>query len=94
MKIPVHPGKLLKEVLEERGITEAELADMTKLSRALVSAIIHENRRITPQTALLISRLLGGSPRAWLDAQIDHDLHSAQGDLSRRLERIIPLAQT
>lgn len=36
----IHPGETIADVLEERGITQAELSSRTGVSRAYVSSVI------------------------------------------------------
>jgi len=92
MTTAVHPGILLEERLVERGISEAQLADATRISRALISAILHQNRRITSGTALLLATFFNEDPRFWVDAQADHDLAVAAVTLKDRVAQVRPLA--
>ena len=59
------PGETLLEVLEERGITQAELAERTGRPRKTINEIIKGKAAITPETALQLERVLGASASFW-----------------------------
>jgi addiction module HigA family antidote len=72
---PTHPGEiLLEDVLPEIGITITEFAKRLKVSRRTVSEILHGHRSLTPDMAIRISRLIGGTPDGWLKIQQAVDL--------------------
>ena len=59
------PGETLLEVLEERGITQAELADRTGRPRKTINEIVKGKTAITPETALQLERVLGVPASFW-----------------------------
>jgi len=59
------PGETLEDILDERGMTQAELAERTGLSRKTVNEIIKGKAPITPETALHLERVLGIPARFW-----------------------------
>jgi len=59
------PGETLLEVLEERGITQAELAERTGRPRKTINEIIKGKAAITPETALQLERVLGVAASFW-----------------------------
>lgn len=59
------PGETLLEVLEERGITQADLAERTGRPRKTVNEIIKGKSAITPETALQLERVLGVPASFW-----------------------------
>ena len=75
---PITPGEILQtEFLEPLGITPYRLAQATGLSQTRVSEVIRGRRRITPDTALRLSKALGLSDRFWLNVQLDYDVELA-----------------
>lgn len=65
---PLHvspPGETLEEVLEERGMTQAELAERMGRPKKTISEIINGKAAITPETALQLERVLGIPARFW-----------------------------
>jgi HTH-type transcriptional regulator / antitoxin HigA len=61
---PVHPGGVLKEILEERGMSQAEFARRTGYSEKHISAVILAKTTFTPEAALRFEHALGGMPLA------------------------------
>ena len=67
---PTHPGAILREdVLPSLEITQTELAEKLGVSRRTISQIIHEHRPVTPDMAIRLAHLLGGTPESWLNMQ-------------------------
>lgn len=67
---PTHPGAVLREdVLPELGCTQDELANRLMVSRQTVSHLLHEEKSVTADMAVRISRAIGGSPESWLRMQ-------------------------
>lgn len=81
----IHPGKLLlAELIEENKLSISEVAKMLHVSRQTVSNIINEKSVISPEMALRISTVFGGSPDIWLRLQAKFDLQIA----AKRVKRI------
>jgi addiction module HigA family antidote len=67
---PTHPGAVLREdVLPGLGWTQGELAVRLMVSRQTVSQLLHEEKSVTAEMAVRISRAVGGSPESWLRMQ-------------------------
>lgn len=72
---PTHPGAILREdVLPELGMTQSELARRLGVSRLTVSELLHERRRVSPEMAARLGRLLNTTPESWLAMQGAVDL--------------------
>ena len=50
---PTHPGEVLKDEIEERGITQRQLADSMGLTYSVVNEILNARRPLTAKTALM-----------------------------------------
>ena len=59
------PGETLQEILEERGMSQAELAERTGRPKKTINEIINGKAAITPETALQLERVLGISASFW-----------------------------
>lgn len=59
------PGETLQEILEERGMSQAELAERTGRPKKTINEIINAKAAITPETALQFERVLGVSASFW-----------------------------
>jgi addiction module HigA family antidote len=74
----IHPGKfLLSELIEANGLTISEVAEMLLVSRQTISNIINEKSDISPEMALRIATVFGGTPDIWLRLQTKYDLQIA-----------------
>jgi addiction module HigA family antidote len=83
---PIHPGSLLRDELEEIGVSLNELSRAIRVPMNRISAIVNGRRAITVDTALRLARYFGTSPQFWLNLQIAYDLEIAGPDLQRRIE--------
>ena len=70
----VHPGLILKDELDELGVTPTELARQMQVPANRVSQIIAGRRSISGDTALRIGPWFGIDPQFWLDLQTQFDL--------------------
>ena len=65
----VHPGHVLKDELEELGVTPTEFARQIEVPPNRVSQIIGGKRSITGDTALRLGHWFGTDPQFWLNLQ-------------------------
>ena len=83
---PIHPGEILdEEFLRPMNITQYRLAKSIGVDARRVHAIVHGQRSITAETALLFSRFFGNSAAFWMGLQSQYDLETAQDRLGDRL---------
>jgi addiction module HigA family antidote len=87
----IHPGEFLREILEDRTISQAQFARATGLSPMRISHITKGTRPVTAELALLFGRALGQSPQYWLNLQSAYDLKQAQRDIGARLKAVSEL---
>lgn len=76
------PGDTLLEVLEEKGLSQAELAERTGRPRKTINEIINGKTAITPDTALQLERVLGIPAQFWSQREQNY-----QDFLARQRER-------
>jgi HTH-type transcriptional regulator/antitoxin HigA len=74
------PGEFLREELEERGWTQADLAEIMGRPLALVNEIIAGKRGITAETARGLSAAFGTSPELWMRLEAAWQLSKAGSD--------------
>ena len=77
LKRVVHPGEILKDELEELGVTPTEFARQISVPPNRVSQIIAGKRSITGDTALRFGHWFGMDPQFWLNLQTQFDLAAA-----------------
>ena len=86
---PIHPGEILnKEFLLPMNITQYRLAKAIGVDARRIHSIVHGQRSITAETALLFSRYFGNSAQFWMGLQSQYDLEAAENGMSKRLETI------
>ena len=79
---PTHPGEiLLEEFLTPKKMTQLELARKMRVPVQRINTLINGKRGITPETAILLSRVFGTSPQFWMNLQTNYDLFLAQSDM-------------
>ena len=91
---PVPPGTILKDELDEIGMSAAALARRLQVSENRLSEIMHGRRTITADTALRLGRWFGTSAGFWLNLQKSHDLRTAEQQSGAHIERIPPRVAT
>jgi len=90
---PTHPGEmLLEEFLKPLGISQSAFAIRLGVSFPRLNEIIRGKRRVTPDTALRLARVLDMSAEFWLGLQQDWDLwHAMRTDEAAAIEKLEPL---
>ncbi len=69
----IHPGETIADVLEDRGITRAELAARTGVSPAFVSNVIAGKKGISANFAMGLEYALGVPKSFWLNLQANYE---------------------
>jgi len=78
-KLPrVHPGEILKETLDDLGISMNRLAREIRVPANRISGIVAGQRSITGETALRLARYFGTTPAYWINLQAYFDLETAK----------------
>ena len=77
---PVHPGEILREELEELGLSANAVAQALYVPANRVSAILKGQRGVTADTALRLSRFFGTTPQVWMNLQKTYELRVAEND--------------
>jgi addiction module HigA family antidote len=79
---PIRPGDILREdFMEPLNLSARALAREMDVSVTRITEILHGERTITAETALLLGRRFDVSPEFWLRLQNAHDLDVARGNL-------------
>ena len=86
----IHPGEMLKDEIEARGITQKDLSKRMGVSYTVFNDILNGKRPITTEYALLLEAALGIDAGIWLRLQADYNMQKAKSDKSfiARLEQI------
>lgn len=79
---PVHPGEVLKDELEEIGLTQTALASHIGVLPKTINEICRGKRGISAEMAVKLSKALGGSPQFWLNLQNNWELSQLNSAMS------------
>ena len=88
---PLHPGVLLREMLEDFGVSQVEFANVSGISAMRVSHVINGTRPVTAELALQFGRVFGQSPQYWINLQAAYELEKAEQLIGPCLNTIHPL---
>ena len=88
----VHPGAVLKEELEARGLSANAFALKLRVPPQRIQDIVAGRRGITPETALRIAASLGTPARLWLDMQAAYELHQAEAKFGEAVRKEVMAA--
>jgi addiction module HigA family antidote len=90
MKNPPHPGgTVLLDCIEPSGLSITDAAEKLGVSRFTLSELVNGKRGISPEMAVRLSKVFGGSAESWLVQQAQYDL--AQVDTDRiKVKRLAP----
>ena len=91
---PVHPGEVLREdYLKPLAMSANALATALKVPASRINDIVLEQRGVTVDTAMRLSRYFGGDVQTWMNLQITYEIKSAEKALSKRVyAEVKPLA--
>ena len=84
------PGETILDVLEERGWSQAELAERTGFTRKHVNQLIKGVASITEETALKLERVLGSTAGFWLNREAQYRESLARQAELKDLEPFVP----
>lgn len=69
----IHPGETLKEILDERGMSQKELALRTGVTESHVSSVINGRKGISVKFAKKLEYALGVDTSFWINLQANYD---------------------
>jgi len=95
MKNPPHPGGFVRrQCIEPLGLTITAAAAALGVTRTTLSELVNEKRGISPEMAVRLSKVFGGSAETWLTQQAHYDLAQVHADRIKlkRLELTVRLS--
>lgn len=92
--IPTHPGEVIKDEIEYRGISQRALAAEIGVSYTQLNEVLNGKRALNTEMALLIGAALDIDAEPLLSMQTRYDMITAQRDavFARRLKSIRKIA--
>jgi addiction module HigA family antidote len=92
--IPTHPGDVIKDEIEYRGITQRQLSETTGIAYSVINEVLNGKRPVTIEYALLIGKALDLDAGTFIRMQSEYDMQMAQRNTSftARLAKIRKIA--
>ena len=91
---PVHPGEILREELEELGLSANALAKALDVPTNRITAILRGQRGVTADTALRLARYFGTTPQLWQNLQKTYELRVAEIESGPQIEERVQRRET
>lgn len=79
---PIHPGAILKEEIEYRGISQRKLATQMGVAYSVLNEVLNGKRPVTTEYALLFEAALGIDAEPLIGLQADYNLQMAKQNKS------------
>ncbi|MCC8113487.1 MAG: HigA family addiction module antidote protein [Bacteroidales bacterium] len=80
--MPTHPGEILKDEIEFRGISQRKLSEDMGISYTVLNEILNGHRPLTEKTALMFEAALGVDAEPLLRLQSKYNLQTIRKDSS------------
>lgn len=92
--IPTHPGDIIKDEIEYRGITQRQLSEATGIAYSVINEVLNGKRPVTIEYALLIGKALDLDAGTFIRMQSEYDMQMAERNKSfkARLAKIRKIA--
>lgn len=89
-----HPGEVIKDELEFRGISQRRLASEIGVPASQINEVLNAKRQLNAEMALLIEQALGLDAASLLSLQMKYNLLSAKRNKSffEHLQKISRIA--
>lgn len=75
---PIHPGEILKDELEARGLTQRKFAAIIGVSYSVLNEVINGKRPVTTEYALKIEAATGIPAYVWVNMQSAYNMQTAR----------------
>ncbi len=79
---PTHPGAVLKDEIEYRGISQRRLASEMGIAPSMLNEILNGRRALNEKTALLFEAILGVDAEPLLSLQTRYNMQTIRQDSS------------
>lgn len=91
---PIHPGEILKDEIEYRGISQRRLALQMGISYTLLNEVLNGKRQVNTELAMLVEAALGLDADTLVRMQARYNMQVARQDktFAQRLAKIHQLA--
>jgi addiction module HigA family antidote len=84
----VHPGEVLKDELEETGVSQSALAKHIGVLPKTINEICRGKRGISAEMAMKLSKAFGGSPQFWMNLQVNWEISQIDDTAFAKIKHI------
>ena len=78
--VPIHPGEIIKDELESRGISQRKIASIIRCSYSVFNEMLNCKRPVTTDYALRIEAALGIKAYILMNMQSEYNIQTALRD--------------
>ncbi|PAV10906.1 addiction module antidote protein, HigA family [Arsenophonus sp. ENCA] len=75
---PPHPGEIIAETLDNLDVGIRELSRALQVAPSTTQRLVSGNASVSPEMAIKLSAVLGGSAKFWLNLQDNYSLWMAE----------------
>ena len=86
---PVHPGEILRDELDELGLSANALAKALGVPVNRITMILNGQRGVSADTALRLARYFGTTPQLWMNLQKSWELRRAEIESGHEIEECV-----
>jgi addiction module HigA family antidote len=83
MKNPNHPGDIIRDCLDELGVSVTDGARALGVTRSALSRVINRRAAVSPEMAMRLEKAIGSTAGFWLRLQLNYDLAQLQARSDR-----------
>lgn len=76
--MPIHPGEILKDELEARGMSQRKFASLIGVSYSVLNEVVNGKRPLTTEYALKIEAATGIPAYMWVNMQSAYNMQMAR----------------
>ena len=92
MKNPPHPGQVvLQECIEPLRLSITDAAAALGVTRNTLSELVNGKRGISPEMAVRLAKVFGGTEQGWIVQQAQYDLAQVRRGRLKKLKRLEPV---
>ena len=86
-----HPGETVKNLLRKNKLNITDAAEKLAVTRHALSNVTNTKAGISPQMAIRLAVLFGGTVAKWVNLQASYDTWKAEKELKKITKQITPL---
>ena len=94
MRKPPHPGYGIRVLIEDAGMSVTDAARKLGVTRQSLNNLVNGRAGISPEMAIRLEKVFGGTAEQWLRVQTAYELAQAREREAEITEGLLPLKST